>query len=162
MKKTILFAAAVLVASAAAADQLPHRKPGLWQITSAMPSGRMPPMSSKLCIDARTENAMMSMGQKASNKMCSQHSLKVTGNVATMDSICKFGPSTTTTHSTTTFSGDAQYRTETHVRYSPPLYGKTESVMTQDGKWVGPCLPGMKPGDLIGPNGMKMHMGVAH
>ena len=161
MKKTVLFAAALLVAGAAAADQLPHRKPGLWQITSAMPSGRMPPMSSKLCIDARTEKAMMSMGQKASNKMCSRHSLNMAGNMATMDSTCKFGHSTVATHSTTTFSGDEAYRTETHVRYSPPLYGRTESVMTQDGKWVGPCPAGMEPGDMIGPNGMKMHMGEA-
>jgi hypothetical protein len=161
MKTTILFAAAILVASAAAADQLPHRKTGLWQITNAMPSSKMPPMSSKLCIGARTEDAMMSKGQAASKKMCSQHSLKMEGNVATMDATCKFGRSTTTTHSTITFSGDAAYRTETHVRYSPPLHGRAESVMTQDARWMGPCPPDMKPGDMIGPNGMKMNMSEA-
>jgi hypothetical protein len=161
MKKTILLAAAVLAAGAAAADQLPHRKPGLWQITNSMPSGKMPPMSSKLCIDARTEEAMMSMGQAASKKMCSRRTLKMEGKVATMDSTCKFGRSTTTTHSTITFSGDAAYRTETHVRYSPPVHRRAESVMTQDARWMGPCPPDMKPGDMIGPNGMTMNMSGA-
>lgn len=161
MKKAILFAAAVLVASAAAADQLPHRKSGLWQITDAMSSSKMPPLSSKLCIDARTDDAIMSKGNAASKRMCSRHSLKMGGNVATINSTCKFGRSTITTRSTITFSGDAAYRTETHVRYSPPFHGRVESVMTQDARWMGSCPPDMKAGEMIGPNGMKMNMSGA-
>lgn len=151
--------ASLLVAAAASADQLPHRKPGLWQVTMAMQGTPRPPTISKFCIDAQTESALMGVGQSAMKKMCSKSSLSVSGNVATMDNTCKFGQSIQTTHSTTTFTGNSAYHTETHAHYAPALFGKTDATTTQDGKWMGACPPDMKPGDIMLPGGVKMHMG---
>ena len=38
------------------------------------------------------------------------------------------------------------------------MMGRNESSMTQEAKWAGACPADMKPGDMIGPNGMKMNL----
>jgi hypothetical protein len=157
--KATIAIASLLVALGASADQIPHRKPGLWQVTMAMPGLARPPTISKFCMDAQTESAMMGIGQSAMKTMCSKSSLSVSGNVTTMDNVCKFGRSIQTTHSTTTFTGNSAYHTETHAHYVPPLFGKVDATTTQDGKWIGACPTDMKPGDIVLPGGVKMHMG---
>jgi len=151
-------AAVLLIPIVTSADQLPHRKPGLWQVTTTLQGARTPPAASKMCIDAQTESTLMNLGQNAVQKMCSKNSVVVRGNVATMDSVCTFGKTVMTSHSTATFA-DATFRNEMHVSYNPPLFGKSASIMTQDGKWMGACPPDMKPGDMILPGGIKMHLG---
>lgn len=41
--------------------------------------------------------------------------------------------------------------------YSPPLGGRSEANTLIETKWVGPCKPGQKPGDMVMGNGMKMN-----
>jgi hypothetical protein len=153
--------ALLLFAVAASADQLPHRKPGLWQVTMSMQGTSRPPTISQFCIDAQTESALLNKGQSAMKKMCSRHSLSISGNVATMDNTCKFGHSVQTTHSTTTFAGDTAYHSDTRAHYAPALFGKVDMSTIQDGKWMGACPRGMHPGDVLMPGGVKMHMGHA-
>ena len=43
------------------------------------------------------------------------------------------------THAVTRFTADTAYRTEVDTRMEPPMPGRGEMKITQDGKWVGPC-----------------------
>jgi hypothetical protein len=61
------FVILLLVANTALADQLPQRKPGLWQVTMSM-QGKTVPVS-RLCIDAATESALEAVGLSVSNAL---------------------------------------------------------------------------------------------
>ena len=63
-----------------------------------------------------------------------------------------------TSHSVMTFTGDSAYKTDTQTHFDPPMMGRSDSSMAQEAKWAGPCPADMQPGDMIGPNGMKMNL----
>lgn len=141
---------------AAWADDMPSRKPGLWEVSMHM-GANLPPQTMKLCVDAATDAAMFKMGMNAAQGMCSRNDMHRSGNVVTMDSQCKMGETQTTTHVVVTFTGDSAYTTDIKSHMDPPIMGRADVAMTQDGKWTGPCPADMQPGDVIAPNGMKMN-----
>jgi hypothetical protein len=142
----------------ALAVDLPTRKPGLWEVTLHMASGKMPPQLMKFCTDAATDAQLYQLGMSAAQGMCSRNDIQRSGNVVTMDSECKMGEMKMTTHSVMTFTGDAAYKTDIRSHSEPPMMGRSDSSMTQDARWTGPCPADMQPGDMIGPNGMKMNL----
>ena len=163
---TVLVAIAIVLAAAmhsgSSADPWPHRKPGLWQMTMTMQGSPMGPMTSKYCIDAATEAVLMQMGQSTANKMCSSETVHVAGSTGTIDAVCRFGKTTSTSHTTVTFLGDTAYRSETHSHLDPPSkFMKGDRIMTNDARWVGSCPAGMKPGDIDTADGMRMHMNAS-
>ena len=48
-------------------------------------------------------------------------------------------------------SKDTEYAGDMKMTFDPPLSGASEMNMKMDGKWVGPCKAGMKPGDITIP-----------
>lgn len=83
---------------------------------------------------------------------CSVMDVKASGNRVTIHSVCKIEGSTATTDGV--FEGIIRHELHGDVktRFNPPLQGMTESNMTQQARWLGPCKPGQKPGDVIMPN----------
>ncbi|MCY1510598.1 hypothetical protein D9M68_449800 [compost metagenome] len=90
--------------------------------------------------------------------MCSKQDLRLEGVKLVIDSVCKIGPTTATSRAVMTGDFSSAYRVESKSTYSPPLMGRTEGTSVVDAKWVGPCKPGQKPGDMVMGNGMKMNM----
>ncbi len=150
----ILLACSASIATAAAAQAMPKLKAGLWENTvlregintKKEAKGETP--TSTMCLDDTVMEQMMKMGQGMSQKMCSKNTTQVSGNKMTGSVECKMGSSTISSTSTTTFNGDSSYRTESKSVYNPPLYGTKETVTVTDAKYLGPCKPGMKPGDI--------------
>jgi hypothetical protein len=155
--------ALILAGSAACAPafalDLPPRKAGLWLVTMAMSgSGGMPARETRMCTDDSTEAAITAMGGNMMQGVCSKRDIKRNGDTVTGDSVCQMGQTQMTSHSDTRFTGNAAYHTDIKTRFDPPMMGRTESTMTQDGKWIGPCPADMQPGDVVMPNGMKMNV----
>jgi hypothetical protein len=124
-----------------------------------MQNSPMPPMSSKYCIDAATEANLMNMGKGIMQQACARHDLHVVGHTGTVDTVCTFGKYTQTSHTIFTFSGDTAYQSQTHSHMNPAMpYGGADHQSSIDAKWMGPCPPDMKPGDIVMANGMRMHM----
>ena len=120
----------------------------------------MGPMTSKYCIDQATESSMMNQGQGMMQQSCPTHEVHVTGGRGTIDTVCKFGSMTQSSHTLVTFTSDSAYHMDTTSHMTPPMpYGKADHVMSIDAKWTGPCPSDMKPGDIVTANGMRMHMG---
>ena len=67
-------------------------------------------------------------------------------------SVCKVDAKTTAT-TDAVVSGDfsKSYRSDMTVRYQPPMEGMAEMRMVSQGKWLGPCKPGQKHGDVVMP-----------
>ena len=141
----------------AASNDMPARKPGLWEIKMQAPN--MPqPMLSQHCINDKTDNLLQQQGQAQAKQQCSKNSMSKQGAKIIVDSVCKFDATTSSTHAV--FSGDfnRNYRAEISTSYSPPLHGMKSSQQTLEGKWLGACKPGQKPGDVIMPGMGSMNL----
>ncbi len=138
-----------LVATPQAAE-MPKRKAGLWEVSTRMEGA--PAMGAmQQCIDQNTDNLLQQQAQKERPE-CSVVDVKPLGNQVTMRSVCKIQGSTATTDAVFVGSFDTAYRGDVQTRFSPPLQGMKESRMAIDARWLGPCKPGQKPGDVIMPN----------
>lgn len=148
-------AATSLAGSAFAADP-PKRKSGLWEINTHMEG--VPGMGPiQQCIDQNTDSLMQQRAQKEKPD-CSVMDTKKQGNKFTMHSVCKFENTTATTDAVFTGAFDSSYKGDMRTRYSPPMHGMSESKMSMEAKWLGPCKAGQKPGDVIMPNMKGINM----
>jgi hypothetical protein len=98
------------------------------------------------------------MQQRANDvsSKCEQMSWKKDGDKFTVKSVCKFDKSTATTEGVFTGAFESNYRGEMHMTYDPPIHGLAKSDMTLTARWLGPCKPDQKPGDVILPNMGRM------
>jgi Protein of unknown function (DUF3617) len=142
-------ASATLAGGALAADT-PKRKTGLWEINMKMDGA--PGMGAiQQCIDQNTDNLMQQHEKKAKSD-CSVMDIKPQGNKVTVHSVCKFGDSTATTDAVFIGSFDTAYQGDINSSYNPPIHGRSETKVSIAAKWLSPCKPGQKPGDVIMPN----------
>jgi hypothetical protein len=152
-----LFTLVCASAAQAAPKDMPARKPGLWEIKMQLPN--MPQaMLSQHCIDDKTDNLLQQQGEKHAQQQCSKNSLSKQGDKIILDSVCQFDATTATTHAV--FSGDFSraYRGEISTTYAPPLHGMQSSKQVLEGKWLGACKPGQKPGDVVIPGMGSMNL----
>ncbi|RQO54583.1 hypothetical protein DBV14_12495 [Variovorax sp. KBW07] len=154
---------AAAVALPALAVDFPARKPGLWEIQTGGGSGEGAAGKSaghtmQQCIDAASDKALREMGQGMGKDLCSKQELKLESGKLVMDSVCKIGNTVATSHAVMTGDFSSTYRMESKSSYSPPLMGRTEGTAVIEARWIGPCKPDQKPGDMVMGNGMKMNV----
>ena len=138
------------LAGAALAADMPKRKAGLWEISMHMEgTPDMGPMQQ--CIDQNTDNLMQQKAKQGKSD-CSVMDVKPSGNKVSIHSVCKIEGSTATTDGVFEDAFDSSYKGTMKTRFNPPMHGMSESNMTQQARWLGPCKPGQKPGDVIMPN----------
>jgi hypothetical protein len=160
--KIRLFAAAACIAAAvpALAVDFPARKPGLWEIQTGDAIGKGPAGGHTVqqCIDAASDKALRDMGQGMGKEMCAKQELHLDGGKLVMDSVCRIGNTTATSHAVMSGDFSSAYRMESKSTYNPPLMGRAEGTSVMDAKWIGPCKADQKPGDMVMSNGMKMNV----
>jgi len=158
-----LIIAAVLAAAPALALDLPTRKAGLWELKMEFGGRDLPAQVMRQCTDAATDK-MMNLNFGGSNEQaCSKLEMTKNGGTITVDSVCKFGDATTTSHAVVSGSFDSAYTVDVASTRTGgiPLPGVAPGAtthMTISGKWLGPCTAGQKPGDVIMSNGVKMNV----
>jgi hypothetical protein len=151
MRFLVAFLGVALSASVfAAPTDTPHRKPGLWELRMHSPD--MPqPMVMQQCIDEKTDDLIQSWGQKQAEQECSRNTVRREGDRIIVELVCKSGGTTVTTTAITTGDFSRSYRGEINSTFSPPLQGMKSFRQTVEGRWLGPCQPGQRPGDVIMP-----------
>lgn len=151
--------ALLAAASAAGAQDFPKLKPGLWEVTTT--SNRREgaaPRPTSMCLDDSVQQDMYRMSTGMMAGMCSKHDIKVAGGKVTSEAICDLGGTKMQSRAVMTLTGNTAYRTEAHATFDPPMMGTRESTTVIEGKHVGACKPGQKPGDMILPGGQTMNM----
>ena len=78
-----------------------------------------------------------------------------TGGGMDQESDCTVAGSVIKTKAKTTSTGDTTH-SESHSTYTPAAYGVSESTMTMDEKYIGPCPSGTSPGDIMRADGTVM------
>jgi uncharacterized protein DUF3617 len=149
-----LVAFAIVCAQPVAALDLPARKPGLWEIKMTSEGHGMPPTTSEHCIDAETDKLMNSMGDNMRQDMCSKRDMQKVGNTIVVDSVCKMGPMTITSHGVVSGDFNSAYTVKVSSKREggpaiPGMPADGASSMTIDAKWMGACKADQKPGDMI-------------
>jgi hypothetical protein len=158
-----LLSAAVLTAAPAFAFDMPARKPGLWEIKMDFAGRNLPARTVQHCIDAATDKIMNAQFGGTANEACAKQDIKNVAGTTIIDSVCKFGEATITSHAVMTGSFDSAYTVDvTSTRLGGrPLSGQApgaETHMTIEAKWLGACAAGQRPGDIMMGNGMKMNI----
>jgi len=135
------------LATNALATDVPKRKPGLWEIKAHMEG--MPDMGpTQECVDQNTDNLMQ---QGEENPDCKVPDVKRSGDKVTIHTECKINEATTISLDyLLQGSFDSAYK-GTIKTQTKSSNGTSESSMTLDARWLGPCKPGQKPGDVITP-----------
>ncbi len=152
-----LTAAALFAGSAGAAD-MPKRKSGLWEMKNQMEG--MPSQGAvQMCVDQASDNVMQDRAREKVN--CPTIDVNSAPGKVTIHAVCKMEDGTTaTTDSVMTGDFNSAYRNDMKIRYTPARHGMGEMKMVQEVRWLGPCKPGQKPGDVIMPGmpggGMNM------
>ena len=149
MRALILSIVLLTAAGASAASyEPPKRKSGLWETkvsNAQVPRGQV----MQQCIDQKTDDMMRK--EQESRMSCSKKDMRREGDRIVGDSVCKVEGTTVTTHTVITGNFDTNYKAEVKSTYNPPVNGLRDSSSTVEGRYLGACLAGQKPGDVIMP-----------
>jgi metalloprotease len=144
------------------AQSLPKMKAGMWETTTKIEMAKskdpnsnlvIPPGVAMACNDDAMIEQSMKMAQASAGKSCRQDAMSVSGNKATQNVECKLGNSIMRTTSIITFNGETSYRADVKTVYDPPLNppmpGVVDMALTAEARYLGPCKPDMKIGDVV-------------
>jgi hypothetical protein len=146
MNRIAFSVAMMLLSASASALELPTQKPGLWQTTmtgAKIPGGSR---SYDMCLDAASLAEAKASADAHLKNDCSKNDVHMQGNTWIAESTCTLSGMQVVAHSETVFSGDDAYHSQITSSYDSSKHDKTSSVMTVDGKYLGACAPGQKPG----------------
>ena len=158
-----IVAIVLLSAVPAFALDLPTRKAGLWELKMEFQGRDIPAQLMQQCTDANTDKLMTLNFGGAAERNCQKRDVQNNGGTITVDSVCSFGETTTTSHAIVSGDFNSAYTiqidsTRQGGRPIPGVAPGGESHMTIAAKWLGPCASGQKPGDVMMGNGMKMNV----
>jgi hypothetical protein len=143
-------------ATSARAEDMPMRKPGLWEIKMAFDGRQMPAQTMQQCIDAKTDEAMRQPpGSEDATRQCSAPAINRSGGTMTIDTNCTIAGKTSKTHTVITGSFDSSYNMKMSFESDGASNGMS---MTMDARWLGACKADQRPGDMIMPGGMKINI----
>ena len=140
-------------ARAGAADEL-SRKPGLWEVKTSIANATARVV--RQCIDAETDQMLQSVAGPFNAGACQRSDAQHAADATTIDFKCNVAGKPATAHSVVTGSLDDAYTMMVTAQSDGLPNGKM--VMSMDGKWLGPCAAGQKPGDVILSNGIKINI----
>jgi hypothetical protein len=150
--------AALLLAASVRAEDLPERKPGLWEMKIARNGSGLPEMTMQHCTDATTDKDMNNVVSPMAKQVCSRQDVQKTATGYVADSVCSIAGGTMTSHAEITGDFNSAYAivTTSHTDKGPTnLRDLTTHI---DAKWLGDCKPGQKPGDIVMPGGFKLNV----
>ena len=149
----------LLPAWQAGADELPIRKPGLWEMKMQRTNSPMPEMTMQQCTDETTDKEMSTAATPLAKEICSKRDIKKTATGYVSDSVCGVAGVSITSHSEITGDFNSAYTmTSTSHSEGGTAAMKGDHVTTVEAKWLGACKPDQKPGDFVMPGGMKMNI----
>jgi hypothetical protein len=158
-KPLMLLPLAVIATPALSAGfDLPPRKPGQWEMSIQVDTAAMPPQIIRMCLDAETDKLLNAKFGGMASKMCSRQDQKKDGDSIVLESECRIGDMTTSSHTVVTGDFDSAYTMKTDVKMSGSNAprgiqgtmpeGPMSQATTISAKRVGDCAAGFKPGDI--------------
>jgi Protein of unknown function (DUF3617) len=159
-QRLILFCllTALLPAVGARADEMPLRKPGLWEMKIAKTGSVLPEMTMQHCTDETTDKQMSTAFSPVAKEACAKRDITKTATGYTSDSVCSVGGVSVTSHADITGDFNSAYTVKSTAHSDKGAGGVHDVTSTIEAKWLGPCKPDQKPGDIVMPGGFKMNV----
>lgn len=143
----------------ASADELPTRKPGLWEIRMIDADTKAAGMTMQQCTDAATDKDLTSNLSPMAKQTCAKNDVRKTAAGYMTDAVCTVNGMSMTSHSDITGDFNSAYTVNVTSKASgTPANAPHEMAMTVEAKWLGPCQPNQKPGDIVMPGGFKINI----
>jgi hypothetical protein len=153
----IVTAALALVwATQAFADDGLSRKPGAWEVKTAIEGSNAPSRTVRQCIDTGTDQLLQSSAGPFNPAACERRNVQRSAERTTIDFVCTVAGKPATARSVITGSFESSY-TMTVTAESGALPGG-KMIMTMDGHWLGACPADQRPGDVVLSNGVKVNV----
>ena len=149
----------VLSAGGALADDLPIRKPGLWEMKMVRAGSQMPEMTIQHCTDETTDRSMNDSVAPMAKQICSKQEIKKTATGYVGDSVCGIAGASITSHNEIVGDFNSAYPVNSTSHSDKGPGGKPLDTVTKiEAKWVGACKPDQKVGDIVMPGGLKVNV----
>lgn len=151
----VLAASLMLALTSEAAQTVPSRKPGLWeiQLTGEAPASRQP-VTVQQCLDKAHDREMLlslALGQDD----CKRPRVQRQGVRTTLASRCVVHGQTLDL--AMEWSGDFQSQYAGRYQVRNMHTGRVESTRFE-ARWLSACRTGMRPGDMVLPNGITVNV----
>lgn len=155
----VLALGAVFV-STVAAQEIPTRRPGLWEVTISHEGRNTPPQTMQQCTDAETDRLMNAFGGDLSADLCTKQEVKKTGSTIVINAVCQIGPMKSTSQSVVTgdFNSNYTVKVTSKLEGVPAAAQGVGGTTTIQARWVGACKPDQRPGDIVMSNGQTMNI----
>jgi hypothetical protein len=149
---------ALVSAHRADADELPLRKPGLWEMKVVKTGSLLPNMTMQHCTDAATDKDMANTISPMAKQICTRQEVQKTATGYIADSVCTVAGVSMTSHSEINGDFDSAYTvvTTSHLDKGPSAIRDTTTRI--EAKWLGNCKADQKPGDIVMPGGFKLNV----
>ena len=142
-RTTSMLAGVVIVASPALAADLPHRKPGLWEVKYLQGA------TIQYCIDAAVDKVTLGIAGPLDPDECQKIDMQRSGDAVAIDFACTMNGKPATAHTVDSGSFDSAYTITLTVQAEDvPVRARTQTIT---GTWPGPCAADQRPGDIISP-----------
>jgi hypothetical protein len=142
----------------ARADELPLRKPGLWELKFTRVGSSLPELTMQHCTDETTDKDMNNTVSPMAKQICSKQDVQKTATGYISDSVCSVGGGSLTSHSEIVGDFNSAYTVNTTSHSDKGLAILRDSTVRIEGKWLGECKAGQKPGDIVMPGGFKLNV----
>ena len=141
------------------------QRAGLWQLTQTLPQlgGRS---VAKICVNDAQGEKLALIGHDLPGKPemarleCSARSITKSDDGADIDTVCMVNDTTLTSHIHVDIIGHDAFHQTVETRYSPAFAGHGNQVTVTDGKRLGDCPDGIKAGDYITGDGVRLKAGL--
>jgi hypothetical protein len=145
-------------AAAAGPEQLPVRKAGLWEVKMVRTGSPIPAVTMQHCTDESTDRHMNGMAAPTAQHTCSKQDIRKTATGYATDSVCTAAGLSITSHAEVVGDFNSAYTVNivSHAEGGPA--GARDTTSRIEAKWLGPCAPDQKPGDMVMPGGRKMNV----
>jgi hypothetical protein len=145
--------ALALLSAGAAAEELPLRKPGLWELKIVKVGSQLPALTTQQCTDPSVDKEMVNTVSPIADRICSQQKLQKTATGYVNDSVCTISGATITSHTEVVGDFDSAYVVTTQAKSDKGPDQLRDTTTRIEAKWLGDCKPGQKPGDIVMPGG---------
>lgn len=129
------------------AEEIPFRKPGLWEIE--MINNDDPAIIMKQCVDAASEQETLEMSKRLSEDMCKKNETRKEGDAYINESDCTMGNRRTLTTTVTTGDFTSHYKSVVTMQADADNSDNPGSKIILNANWISDCEPGQKPGQVI-------------
>jgi hypothetical protein len=138
----------------------PVRKAGWWEVTNVINAG--PAWVVHSCVDPASEALSGLSPPSAPGEGCSSTAPRRTAKGWEFSVTCKLSDSIDM-QTEGVISGDLEtsYRLDIFSKVTPPMPGMKDSKVEIQGRWLGACPAGRKPGETVGADGEIVAQGGA-